>query len=202
MSAAQSSAPPAALSPFKSRAFVVVWTATVVSNIGSWMQSTAGGWLMTSLDPDPHIVALVQVATMLPMFLLGLPAGALADIFDRRRLLITMEIVGTLLTVAFAVLVTLDRVNPLILLAFTFLAGAAAASITPAWQAIVPQLVARDELAPAIALNSAGFNISRAIGPAFAGLIIAYWGIGAPFWINGISNLAVVGALLWWRANA
>src|SRR5271167_4894152 len=95
-----SSNPGAPLSPFKHRVFAVVWTATVISNIGTWMQSAAGGWLMTSLDPDPRIVAMVQVATALPMFLFGLPAGALADIFDRRRLLLAMEIVGTLLTAA------------------------------------------------------------------------------------------------------
>ena len=198
-SPASNSATGSPLSPFKHRAFAVVWTATVISNIGLWMQNTAAGWLMTSLNPDPRIVAMVQVAASLPMFLFALPAGALADIFDRRRLLLTMEIVGTLLTVAFALLMALDRVTPSILLVFILLAGTAAALIAPAWQAIVPQLVGRDELAPAVAINSAGFNISRAIGPALAGLIIAAWGLGAPFWINAVSNLGVIGALLWWR---
>src|SRR4051812_47052580 len=84
--------------PLRNRAFLVVWIATVVANIGTWMQSAAAGWLMTSLDGEPRVVAMVQVATALPFFLLGLPAGALADIFDRRRLLLLMEIVGTLLT--------------------------------------------------------------------------------------------------------
>ena len=173
----------------------------MVSNIGTWMQNAGGGWLMTLLDPDPRIVAMVQVATSLPMFLLGLPAGALADIFDRRRLLLTMEIVGTVLITVFALLVTLDRVTPAILLGFTFLISVAAALVVPAWQAIVPQLVERKDLAPAIALNSAGFNISRAIGPALAGMLISYWGIGAPFWVNAVSDLGVIAALFWWRTG-
>lgn len=120
------------LSPFKHRAFAVVWAAVLVSNIGIWMQNTASGWLMTALAPDPRIVAMVQVVSALPMFLLGLPAGALADIFDRRRLLLTMEIVGTLLTTAFTLLMVLGRVTPALLLAFIFLAGASAALIAPA----------------------------------------------------------------------
>jgi MFS family permease len=194
------SEPGSALSPFTHRVFAVVWIATVVSNIGTWLQNAAGGWLMTSLNPNPTVVALVQVASALPMFLLGLPAGALADIFNRRRLLLSMESVGTLLTAVFALLVTLDRVTPGTLLAFTFLAGLTAATAGPAWDAIVPQLVGHKDLAPAIALNSAGVNISRAIGPALAGVIIAYWGLAAPFWINAISNLGVIGALFWWHA--
>ncbi len=195
------SIPAAPLSPFKERAFAVVWTATVISNIGSWMQNAAGGWLMISLNPDPGMVAMVQVATALPMFLIGLPAGALADIFDRRRLLLSMEILGTLLTMAIALLVALHRVTPSLLLVLTFLSSAAAALAVPAWQAVVPQLVGRDKLPQAIALNSVGINISRAIGPALAGLNIAYWGIAAPFWLNAISNLGVIGALFWWRAG-
>ncbi len=176
----------------------MVWTATVVSNIGGWLQSAAAGWLMTELTPDARLVAWVQVASYLPMFLFVLPAGALADVFNRRRLLLAMEVIGTLLTVVFAVLVRLNRVTPASLLAFLFLSGVAEALATPAWQAAVPQLVPREELPAAVALNSVGINISRAIGPALAGLIILDWGIAAPFWLNALSNLAVVAALLWW----
>ena len=155
---------------------------------------------MATLDPEPQIVAMVQVATAMPMFLLGLPAGAFADMFDRRRLLLTMETVGTLFTAAFALLTTLGRATPVTLLAFLFLAGAAAASIAPAWQAILPQLVeVKDDLAPAVSLDSVGINISRAIGPALAGLIIGYWGMAAPFWLNACCNLGVIAALVWWR---
>ncbi|HTN67702.1 MAG TPA: MFS transporter, partial [Burkholderiaceae bacterium] len=192
----------AALSPFRHRAFAVIWGAVLVANIGAWMQNAASSWLMTALDSEPGIVALVQVATAFPMFLIGLPAGALADIFDRRRLLLTMESVGTLLSAGFAVLVMLDRVTPAILLGFVFLSSAASASIAPAWQAIVQQLAGRKELPAAIALISTGVNISRAIGPALAGWFIAWWGLASPFWIYAISNAGCIAALFWWRPPA
>lgn len=205
MSVVQSSSNPppgSALSPFRHRAFLVIWTATLISNIGMWMQNAASGWLMTSLDPNPRVIAMIQVASTLPMFLFGLPAGALADIFDRRRLLLIMECAITLLTLAFALLLTWGHATPRFLLSFIFLASMAAAIVAPAWQAIVPQLVERPEdLAPAISLNSTSINISRAIGPALAGLLIAYWGISVPFWINAACNLACIGALFWWHAN-
>src|SRR5437588_7702549 len=107
-------------SPFGQKVFTVLWVATVVSNVGTWMQNASAGWLMTGLNPDPLIVSLVQVATTLPMFLLGFPAGALADILDRRRLLIAAEIVLTLLTAIFAFIVWAGRVKPVLLLGFTF----------------------------------------------------------------------------------
>src|SRR5262245_21962961 len=100
------------LSPFHFPAFTVLWAATVVSNIGTWMQNAAAGWLMTGLDPDPFIVSLVQVATSLPLFLFALPAGALADIVDRRRLLIVVQLNVVALVAAFGVLVLLGRVSP------------------------------------------------------------------------------------------
>jgi MFS family permease len=187
-------------SPFRHSAFTVLWTATVVSNVGSWMYSAASGWLMTSLNPDPLIVAMVQVATSLPLFLFAMPAGALADIVDRRRFLIVSEIVITVVAAVFAAIVWLGRATAENLLLFTFLIGVGGALTAPAWQAIVPQLVPKRDLQPAIAANSVGVNISRAIGPALAGVIVAPWGIAAPFWLTAISNLGIVGALLWWRA--
>lgn len=177
-----------------------MWSATVVANVGTWMYNAGSGWLMTSLDPDPLIVSFVQVATTLPIFLLALPAGALADIVDRRRFLIAIEIATTAVSALFAAFVWLDVVTPLTLLLFTFLIGTGGALTAPAWQAIVPQLVPRRDLAPAVAANSVGFNISRAIGPALGGAIIAGFGIAAPFWLDAISNLGVIGALWWWRS--
>jgi MFS family permease len=112
----------------------VVWIATVVANVGTWMYNAASGWLMTSLNPDPLAVSLVQVAGSLPMFLFALPAGALADTVDKRRFLIGAEIVLTVVAAASAVLVWLDLVTPSILLLFTFLLGAGAAFTAPAWQ--------------------------------------------------------------------
>jgi MFS family permease len=190
------------LSPFRYRTFTVLWLATVVSNIGTWMQNAAAGWLMTGLDPDPFIVALVQVATSLPMFLFALLAGALADIVDRRRLLIVIQVTVATLVGGFGLMVWLGHVTPPLLLAFSFLAGTAAALITPAWMTIVPQLVPRQNLQPAIALNGVGLNVSRAIGPALAGLIIAAWGLAAPFWLNALGTLGVIAALIWWRPPA
>jgi MFS family permease len=190
------------LSPFRHPVFTVLWSATVVSNIGTWMQNAASGWLMTSLDPDPFTVSLVQVATSLPMFLFALPAGALADIVDRRRLLIFVEVAVTILVAAFGASIWLAWITPGLLLAFSFLAATGAALIAPAWQSIVPQLVPREDLQPAVVLNSVGLNISRAIGPAFAGIIIAAWGISSPFWVNALTTLAVIAGLIWWRPQA
>jgi MFS family permease len=193
------SATPSAWSPFRHLAFAVLWAATVVSNIGTWMYNAAAGWLMTALDPDPLMVSLVQVATALPMFLFALPAGALADILDRRRLLIVVQVAMVLVSALLGVLVLTGAVTPWVLLAFTFLAGAGAALVAPAWQAVVPQLVPRTDLQPAIALNSVGINISRAIGPALAGVVIAGLGMASPFFLNAASFIGVILALIWWR---
>jgi MFS family permease len=186
-------------SAFRHLTFAAIWTATVVSNIGSWMYNAASGWLMTSLDASPLTVSLIQVASSLPMFLFALPAGALADILDKRRFLIAAEIFLTIVAGASAALVWLDLINSQLLLLFTFLLGVGAALMAPAWQSIVPQLVPRGDLPSAVAANGVGVNISRAIGPALGGLIIGAFGIAAPFWINALSNFAVIGALLWWR---
>jgi MFS family permease len=187
-------------SPFHHPTFTVLWIATVVSNTGTWMFNAASGWLMTGLTRDPLIVSLVQVAATLPMFLFALPAGALADMFDRRRLLLVTAIGVTVVSTIFATMVWLNAVGPESLLAFAFLAGTAGAVTAPAWQSTVSQLVPRRDLQPAVVLNSIGVNISRAAGPALGGIITAAWGIAAPFWTNAASNIGVVAALLWWRS--
>ena len=171
----------------------------VISNVGGWMYSAASGWLMTSLNPDPLIVALVQAASNLPIFLLALPAGAFADIFDKRKYLIVVESLYTVVSAVYAAMVGFGLATPGNLLLFTLLLGAAGALTGPAWQAVVPLLVPRDDLPAGIAANSVGVNISRALGPALGGVAISGLGIVAPFWINTVSNLAIVGSLLWWR---
>ena len=186
-------------SAFRHPAFAVIWTATLVSNVGGWMYSAASGWLMTSLNPDPLIVSLVQAAATLPVCLLAIPAGALADIFDKRKFLVVVEILTTVVSAIYAAVVGLGLATPGNLLLFTFLIGATGALTVPAWQAVVPQLVPKDDLTAAVAANSVGVNISRALGPALGGAVIAGFGIVSPFWLNAISNLGVVGALLWWR---
>ncbi|MDX2263404.1 MAG: MFS transporter [Hyphomicrobiales bacterium] len=186
--------------PFQHSAFAVLWTATLVSNIGTWMHDVGAGWLMTELSPSPALVAAVQAATTLPVFLFALPAGALADIVDRRRLLVIVNIFLGAVAALLAVLVAFGAVTPTVLLLITFAMGTGAAFMAPAWQAIVPQLVPRQELTSAVALNSMGINVSRAIGPALAGFLIVAYGLAVPFAINALSVLGIVAALIWWRA--
>jgi MFS family permease len=197
--AASAKKPTSLSAAFRNRVFTVVWTATVVSNIGGWMYSAAAGWLMTSLNPDPLWVALVQAASTLPIFLFAIPAGAFADIFDKRKFLIVLETLTTAVSAVYAAMVGFGLATPTNLLGFTFLVGATGALTVPAWQSVVPQLVPRDDLTSAVAANSVGVNISRAVGPAVGGAAITALGIVSPFWINAISNLGVIGALLWWR---
>jgi predicted MFS family arabinose efflux permease len=187
-------------SPFRHAAFTVIWIATLVSNIGSWMYSSASAWLMTNLDADPLMVSLVQVAATLPMFLFALPAGALADIVDKRRYLIGAEAFIAIVSILFAAFIWLRLINPWTLLLFTFLIEAGSAATSPAWQSVVPQLVPKPALPAAIAMNSVGINVSRALGPALGGVLTAAFGIAAPFWVNGVSNLGVIGALWRWRS--
>jgi MFS family permease len=191
-----------ALAPFAHRSFAVLWTATVLSNIGGWMQSAAAAWMMTELTHDPLSIALVQAASTFPMFLFALPAGALADILDRRRLLIVVQTVGIAVVTLFAVAVSCNAITADALLAFVFVSGVVAVVTAPAWQAIVPLLVPRNILSTAVSANSMGFNISRSIGPALAGLSIASLGMASPFWINAGSTVAVIAALVWWRNKA
>ena len=192
---------PSPFSPFRHTVFAVVWTATVVSNIGGWMSSAASGWLMTSLNPDPLIVSLVQVATTMPMFLFAIPAGALTDIIDKRKFLIFGELSIMIVSIIFAMIVWFNLATPINLLVFTFLSSLASTLTWPAWYAVVPQLVPKRDLNPAIAANSAGVNVSRAIGPALGGIMVARIGIAVPFWCNAFSNAGVIAALLWWRPS-
>lgn len=196
---APSPAAGSAWAPFRHRAFALMWSATVISNIGGWMYSAAAGWLMTSLDPDPFIVSMVQVANSLPMFLFALPAGALVDIVDQRRFLIVGESAITLTSTLFAALVWLHLITPVSLLLFSFIVTVGSAMTAPAWQAVVAQLVPKSDLPSAVAANSAGINVSRAVGPALGGAAVGALGISAPFWVNAISNVGVIAALIGWR---
>lgn len=163
------------------------------------MYSAAAAWLMTSLTSDAFVVSLVQVANALPLFVLALAAGALSDILDKRKLLIAGESTIAVLSAVFAAMVWFHHVTPSSLLWFLFLISAAGALVSPAWQAVIPSLVPRDALPAAISANSAGFNATRAIGPAIAGAIIGPFGIAMPFVINAVSNFGVIGALIGWR---
>ncbi|MGH6960781.1 MAG: MFS transporter, partial [Dongiaceae bacterium] len=146
----------------------MLWIATVASNIGTWLHDVAAGWLMTSLAPTPLMVALIQAATSLPIFLLALPAGALADIVDRRRYMIGVQLWMLAVASALGLLTLAGLVSAETLLLLTFTLGIGAAMLMPAWAATTPELVPRTELQPAVALNSLGMNLARAIGPALA----------------------------------
>lgn len=188
-----------AWAPLRSRVFLVVWTATLISGVGIWIREVGAGWLMTSLSPSTTHVALVQAATTLPIFLLSLPAGALADIVNRRKVLIGISITLMLLGMALALATHLNLVTPTLLLVSLFVAGMAAAVSAPLSQSLTPLLVPRSQLRSAIALNSLGFNISRAIGPAIAGVVISTLGVAANFAIDAVTASALLLAFLWWK---
>ena len=185
---------------FGNLAFTVMLIASSASNVGFAMFDTSSNWLMTSLNPDPMMVSAVQVATTLPMFLLTLPAGALTDIIDARRMLIGAQIAVTAVSIVFAVLVTMHWATPAVLLATTFCLGGSGALAAPAWLVITPMLVPKRDLDSAIAINNASYNVSRAVAPALGGLVIATFSIALPFWCFCAGNIAVLAALMWWRA--
>ncbi len=191
-----------AFSPFKHRVFTMLWIATLISNIGTWMFNITSGWVMTELSSSPFMVSMVQVATTLPIFLFALPAGALGDLFNRRKLLLWTQIFLAVVLFLFAWLLSMGDVNAWILLLFTFVIGTGSAFAMPVWQAIVPRLVPRDTLGPAIAMNGVSMNIARAIGPALGGFILAAAGAVATAFLDAVSYLAVAAALLWWRTTA
>src|SRR5262252_5409675 len=193
-----------ALSPLREPLFRSLWIAAVISYTGSWMQNVATGWLMTSLTSSPMWVALVQVAVSLPVLLIALPAGALADIVDRRKFLLFTQSSMVAAASVLGVMTLTRTVTPQILLVFTFLLGVGAVMNDPAWQALTPDLVPSDKLAAAVALNSAGFNIARAVGPALGGLVIAAMGSGTSgsgwaFLLNAISFFGVILFLYHWK---
>jgi MFS family permease len=187
-----------AWSPLKHSLFRAMWIASVASNIGTWMHTVGASWLMTSLAASPLLVALVQTATTLPVFLLGLPAGVMADLVDRRKLLIFTQSWMLGVAALLGLLVMFGAVGPWWLLSLTFALGAGSAMNGPAWAAAIPELVPREELPAAVALNSVGFNIARAVGPALGGVVMASSGAGAVFMANAVSFLGVILVLWSW----
>ena len=186
-------------SPLRSPVFRAVWIALVASNVGTWMQSVGAAWLMTSLTPSPLLVALMQTAASLPILLFGLPAGALADVVDRRKLLLVTESWLLLVALTLGVLTLAGLMSAWTLLALIFLMGLGAALDGPAWQAVVSDLVERQELPSAVSLNIVGFNVARAVGPALGGFVVAAAGPAAVFMLNAVSFLAVLVAIYRWR---
>lgn len=192
---------PGTFAPLRHRLFAVIWAATVLGNIGTFMRDVASAWLVTDLSPSPAAVAMIQTAGTLPVFLLAIPAGVLSDILDRRRFLIGIQIGLAVVSTALAVLAWTGTVSVVSLIALTFLGGVGAALAAPAWQAVVPELVPRTDIKGAVALNSLGINIARSIGPALGGFLLAALGAAAVYGIDVLTYVVVSAALLWWRRD-
>jgi len=185
--------------PLREPLFRSLWLAAVISYTGTWMQNVGAGWLMTQLTLSPFMVGLVQAATTLPVFLVILPAGALADMVDRRRFLLITQAWMVAAAGLLGIFTLLGFVTPWILLLFTFVLGLGAVMNDPAWQAITPEVVCHENHAPAVALNSVGFNVARAIGPALGGLVIASTSSGVAFLLNAASFFGVIFFLYRWK---
>ncbi len=179
--------------------FRSLWIASVISYTGTWMQNVGAGWLMTQMTMNPLMVGLVQAAGAVPVFLVILPAGALADLVDRRRFLLLTQGWMVLASATLGIMTLTSCVGPWVLLLFTFLLGLGAVMNDPAWQAITPELVPRKQHASAVALNSAGFNVARAVGPALGGVVVAAVGCGTTFLLNAVSFLGVIVFLYRWK---
>jgi MFS family permease len=185
--------------PLRQPIFRVLWIAGLFSNVGMWMRDVAGAWLMTSLSPSPIMVALMQTAGSLPIFLLGLPAGALADVVDRRRLLLFCQVWMMAGATLLGTLTVLGLTTPWALLILSFGLQVGGAMALPVYQAIVPELVNRDDVRAAVTLGAVGFNLSRAVGPALGGLVVAALGPGAVFLLSAASLVGVVTAIYRWH---
>jgi MFS family permease len=180
----------------------MLWIAVLASNVGTWMQTVGAQWLVVQENDAARWVSLVQTATTLPVLLLALPAGTLADTFDRRRLLLAVQVMLLLAGSTLTVLTALDRMPPGLLLVFTFLLGVGQALTLPTWQAVIPEIVPRDELPSASALGAVNTNLARSAGPAVAGLLVAHIGSAAVFGLNALSFAVFAVALLIWRRPA
>jgi predicted MFS family arabinose efflux permease len=185
--------------PFRIHVFRMLWLAALVSNLGGWMHLVAAGWLMTSLTASAALVALLQTANSLPSFLLALPGGAMADVYDRRQLILVTQGFQLLVAAALGLLTVTGAVTPWALLGLTVLLGAGFTLGTPAYAAITPDLVPARQLPAAISLNSMTITASLAVGPALGGLLVAWIGPGPVFLLNAVSFVAVIIAVGSWR---
>ncbi|MBX3597879.1 MAG: MFS transporter [Rhizobiaceae bacterium] len=190
-----------ALAPLSHRTFRAVWLASLVSNFGGLIQSVGSAWLMTDITTSSDMVALVQASTTLPVMLFSLASGAIADNFDRRRVLLVAQGFMLVVSVSLAVCAWFGLITPWSLLAFTFLIGCGTALNSPSWQASVGDMVPRDHLPAAVALNSVGFNLTRSVGPAIGGAIVAALGAAAAFIINALSYIPLLIVLARWKPN-
>jgi MFS family permease len=194
--------PQSALSPLRYPVFRGVWFASSLSNLGGLIQSVGAAWLMISIAGSPDMVALVQASLTLPVVLLSLVSGAMADAFDRRRVMLGAQLFMFLVSIALMLCAWTGWITPWLLLMFTFAIGCGAAFNAPAWQASVGDMVPRPELPAAVALNSMGYNMARSLGPAIGGAIVAAAGAAAAFAVNAFSYIALIVVLARWRRAA
>lgn len=189
------------LAPFRHQIFRSVWIATLASSFGGMIQGVGAAWEMVALGASAQMITLVQAAITLPIVVLALIAGALADAYDRRMIMLVAQVLMLAVSTVLAVAAWLDWVTPWFLLIFTFLIGCGAALNAPAWQASVGAMVPREDVPSAVTLNSMGFNLARSVGPAIGGLIVATLGAGAAFTFNAVSYLGLIIVLLRWRTE-
>jgi MFS family permease len=193
---------PSTWAPLRVAVFRWLWLASLVSNVGAWMQTVGAQWLLVHAAHAAILVSLVQTADMLPDVLFAIVGGVLADILDRRRLIISVQI-GLAIAGALLTAVTIaGHISPALLLMFTFIIGSGSVFITPAYQSLVPELVPRDDVPSAVQLNSININIARAVGPAIAGIVIAHFGVGADFALNAATFLVYAVVVAFWRPPA
>lgn len=187
------------LAPFGHPAFRAIWIANLFANMGSMIQSVGAAWLMTELTDSHVLIAMVQASATLPIMLFGVFAGAIADNFDRRRVMLTAQFAMLAISAALALLTFEGLVGPYLLLALTLLVGIGTALNAPAWQASVRAQVGPRDLPQAISLNSIAFNLARSVGPALGGLLISLWDISLAFALNAFSYIFLIVVLLRWR---
>ncbi|MET3615391.1 MFS family permease [Rhizobium aquaticum] len=185
--------------PLSNTTFRDLWIANNISNLGGLIQGVGAAWMMTSISASENMVALVQASTTLPIMLFSILSGALADNFQRRQVILSAQVFMFVVSVLLAVFAYLGWIGPWMLLGFTFLIGCGTALNNPAWQASVGDMVPRQDVAGAVSLNSMGFNMTRSVGPALGGAIVAFGGGAAAFAANAASYLALIYALFRWQ---
>ncbi|TGV57934.1 MFS transporter [bacterium M00.F.Ca.ET.141.01.1.1] len=190
-----------ALAPFRHGIFRAVWGASLVSNFGGLIQGVGAAWMMTTIATSPYQVALVQASTTLPIMLFALVAGAIADSFDRRKVMLVAQTFMLVVSVLLTGFTYLDLITPWTLLAFTFLIDSGTALNSPSWQASVGDIVPRNKVPAAVALNSMGFNLTRSVGPAIGGIIVAAAGAAAAFAANAVSYIGLIVVLARWKPD-
>ncbi len=198
---AQRYQPGGALAPFRYPTFRAIWIANLASSIGSMIQSVGAAWLMTDLTPSHQLLALVQSSATVPIMLFGVFAGAIADNFDRRRVMLAAQIGMLVASSGLAALTWAGLMTPYLLIFFTLAVGAGTALNSPAWQASVRQQVGLADLPQAISLNTISFNLARSVGPALGGLLLSLWNVSLAFALNAFSFIAMIVVLLRWQPD-